>query len=140
MYAASVEGGLASTVVKVVVDTETHELRYSSAGHLPPVLLHPDGSFGMLDKATDPPLATRPEQRPRIEARMVYHPGDTLVMYTDGLVERRGEDITTGIDRLTSVLTEHRRHDPEHLADELLTRLGVANGAPDDVALLVMRL
>ncbi|WP_031174376.1 PP2C family protein-serine/threonine phosphatase, partial [Streptomyces durhamensis] len=55
LYARSVEGALAATAVQVLVDCHSHLLVYSSAGHPPPVLLHPDGSCELLDQATDPP-------------------------------------------------------------------------------------
>ncbi|MER6925386.1 PP2C family protein-serine/threonine phosphatase, partial [Streptomyces spiralis] len=140
LYARSVDGALATTAVKAVVDTRRRHITYSSAGHPPPVLAHPDGTFVLLDQATDPPLGTRPEHVPRPQAAVPYSPGDTLVLYTDGLVERRGEDIDAGLGRLTDVLTDHPRLNPDHLADTLLSRLGVSGGGHDDIALIVVRL
>ena len=140
LYARSVEGALATTAALAVIDNRGHRIRYSSAGHLPPVLVHPDGSFGLLDQATDPPLGARPRHMPRPQAALPYTPGDTLVLYTDGLVERRGEDIDTGLRRLTDALARHTRLAPERLADMLLARLGVSSGGRDDVALVVVRL
>jgi serine phosphatase RsbU (regulator of sigma subunit) len=140
LYASSVDGALATTAVKALVDTRRHHITYSSAGHPPPVLTHPDGTFVLLDQATDPPLGTRPEHVPRPQAAVPYTPGDTLVLYTDGLVERRGEDIDAGLNRLTGVLADHPRLNPDHLADTLLSRLGVSGGGHDDIALIVVRL
>ncbi|RSN03171.1 protein phosphatase, partial [Streptomyces sp. WAC 01325] len=74
------------------------------------------------------------------QAGLPYTPGDTLVLYTDGLIERREEDIDAGLARLTTALAEVSSHTPEQLADALLTRLDVADGAPDDIALIVIRL
>lgn len=62
------------------------------------------------------------------------------MLYTDGLIERRGEDIDAGLLRLTDTLARHGDLDPEPLADALLTRLGVADGGRDDIALVVVRL
>ncbi|MET9450693.1 SpoIIE family protein phosphatase [Streptomyces cinerochromogenes] len=140
LYARSVEGALAATAVQVLVDCPSQLLIYSSAGHPPPVLLHPDGSCELLDKATDPPLGARPEHVPRPQANLAYTPGDTLVLYTDGLVERRGEDIDAGLVRLTSALATCTDFGAEHLADALLARLDVASGAADDIAIVVVRL
>ncbi|MFF0791574.1 SpoIIE family protein phosphatase [Streptomyces spiralis] len=140
LYARSVDGALATTAVKALVDTQRHHITYSSAGHPPPVLTHPDGTFVLLDQATDPPLGARPEHVPRPQAALSYSPGDTLVLYTDGLVERRGEDIDAGLNRLTDILTDHPRLNPDHLADTLLSRLGVSGGGHDDIALIVVRL
>ncbi|MFF5019922.1 PP2C family protein-serine/threonine phosphatase [Streptomyces sp. NPDC001165] len=140
LYARYVEGALATTVVQAVVDTQARRITYSSAGHLPPVLLHEDGTCDLLDQATDPPLGARPKHVPRPQAVLPYTPGDTLVLYTDGLIERRGEDIDVGLQRLTDALGRRARHSPEHLADALLAHLGVSSGARDDIALIVLRL
>lgn len=140
MYARSVEGALATTAVTVLVDTRSNLLVYSSAGHPPPVLLHSDGTCEMLENATDPPLGARPEHVPRPQASAGYRRGDTLVLYTDGLIERRGEDIDTGLDLLRNGLGAMTDFAPDRLADALLERLGVAGGGHDDIALVVVRL
>ncbi|MFD8412140.1 PP2C family protein-serine/threonine phosphatase [Streptomyces sp. NPDC059650] len=140
MYARSVDGALAATAVTVLVDCRTRLLVYSSAGHPPPVLLHADGTFDLLDKATDPPLGARPEHVPRPQAGTAYRAGDTLLLYTDGLIERRDEDVDTSLDRLTTALADLAALGPERLADALLARLGVAGGARDDIALVIVRL
>lgn len=62
------------------------------------------------------------------------------MLYTDGLIERRGEDIDASLQRLTDALARHADHEPEGLADALLADLGVSSGARDDVALIVIRL
>ncbi|MET9912805.1 SpoIIE family protein phosphatase [Streptomyces sp. NPDC006476] len=140
LYARYVEGALATTVVQAVVDTRARRILYSSAGHLPPVLLHQDGTCDFLDQATDPPLGARLKHVPRLQADVPYTPGDTFVLYTDGLIERRGEDIDASLQRLTDALARHARHSPERLADALLAQLGVSSGAPDDIALIIIRL
>jgi len=140
LYARSVEGAIAATAVKVLIDTRSKLIIYSSAGHLPPILLHRDGTCELLDKATDPPLGAREHHVPRPQAGLAYVPGETLVLYTDGLIERRGEDIDVGLDRLTTALAQDRTLAPDLLADTLLDRLGVADGAPDDIALVIIRL
>ncbi|MEV6196630.1 SpoIIE family protein phosphatase [Streptomyces sp. NPDC051920] len=140
LYARDVEGALATTVVQAVVDIRDRRIMYSSAGHPPPILLHPDGTFDLLDQATDPPLGARPQDVPHPHADLPYTPGDTFVLYTDGLIERRGEDIDDGLRRLTDALTRHTDDEPEGLADALLADLGVSSGARDDIALVVIRL
>ncbi|MFE3581220.1 SpoIIE family protein phosphatase [Streptomyces vinaceus] len=141
LYARSVEGALAATAVTALVDPRSRLIVYSSAGHPPPVLLHPDRTFELLDQATDPPLGARPEHVPRPQAGTNYRPGDTLVLYTDGLIERHDEDIDSGLARLTDALTAFGSGmSPHHLADALLNRLGVGRGARDDIALVVVRL
>jgi PAS domain S-box-containing protein len=140
LYARSVEGATAATAVKVLIDTRSRLIIYSSAGHPPPVLLRSDGTCELLDQATDPPLGARPHHVPRPQAGLSYTAGDTLVLYTDGLIERRGEDIDIGLARLTTALAEDRTLAPEQLANALLNRLGVVGGGSDDIALIIIHL
>ncbi|MBL3664659.1 SpoIIE family protein phosphatase [Streptomyces sp. M2CJ-2] len=139
-YAHVVDGAESATVVTTFVDFDRHTIDYSSAGHPPPVLVHPDGRVEFLDRATDPPLDARPEPVRRPEATTTFTPGATLVLYTDGLVERRREDIDTGLLRLAESLRRHRARDPESLADIVLRELLPPGGATDDTALVVVRL
>ncbi|WP_435240594.1 PP2C family protein-serine/threonine phosphatase [Streptomyces cucumeris] len=141
LYAHFVEGALAATAVQVVIDSRAHSVVYSCAGHPPPALLRADGRVELLDAATDPPLGARTEQVARPQADVHYAPGSTLVLYTDGLVERRDEDIDAGLERLTTSLARHSGLGPEALADALLEDLGVTGGpAADDTALVVIGL
>lgn len=140
LYARSTDGALVTTAVQAIIDQEARTIAYSCAGHLPPMLMHADGTLVVLDQATDPPLGARLEPKPRPQARMSYPEGSTLVLYTDGLVERRGEIIDCGLSRLADCLTLHRQLAPEALADALLGALGVTAGAADDTALVVIRL
>ncbi|AQU70941.1 PP2C family protein-serine/threonine phosphatase [Streptomyces niveus] len=140
LYARSLDGAMATTAVTAMVDARSNLIMYSSAGHPPPVLLHRDGSSELLDKATDPPLGARIEHVLRPQASVTYEVGDTLVLYTDGLIERRGEDIDTGLTRLTDALGTCADFSPETLADTLLERLHLTAGSSDDIALVVIRL
>ncbi|MEU3620007.1 SpoIIE family protein phosphatase [Streptomyces sp. NPDC006872] len=140
LYARSVHGAESTTAVTTFIDWDAHTITYSSAGHPPPALLHPGGTVAFLDQATDPPLAARPEHLPRPEARTPYAEGSTLVLYTDGLIERRTEDIDTGLARLADSLIRHRQADPESLADALLTDLLPSTGNTDDTVLIAIRL
>jgi serine phosphatase RsbU (regulator of sigma subunit) len=139
-YAESVEGALGTTAVKVLIDKRARMIVYSSAGHPPPVLLHSDGTTELLDKATDPPLGTMTFDVPRSQAVVTYRPADTLVLYTDGLIERPGEDIDVGLNRLTQALTDCVGLGADRMADSILNSLGVTDGARDDVALLILSL
>ena len=140
LYSRSVEGALNTTVVQVLVDPTSRLIIYSSAGHPPPALVHADGTFELLDQATDPPLGARLQHVPRPQATINYGPGDTLLLYTDGLIERRGEDIDTSLARLTGLLIQYRHLTPEDLADTLLAHLGLVGGGRDDTALIIVRL
>jgi serine phosphatase RsbU (regulator of sigma subunit) len=77
---------------------------------------------------------------PRPQATVEYRRGDTLVMYTDGLVERRTEDIDVGLDRLVGAMRGMRGLPPEELADGLLAEMANPDGQQDDVSLMVTRL
>ncbi|MGX1267394.1 PP2C family protein-serine/threonine phosphatase [Streptomyces phaeoluteigriseus] len=140
LYARAVEGAESTTVVKTYIDWGTHTITYSSAGHPPPALLASEGTVTFLDQATDPPLGARPEHMPRPEASIAFTKGATLVLYSDGLIERRTEDIDSGLARLAGALARHGHADPEALADALLTELLPAAGNTDDTALVIIRL
>ncbi|WP_030147394.1 MULTISPECIES: PP2C family protein-serine/threonine phosphatase [unclassified Streptomyces] len=139
-YANVVDGAESATAVTTFIDFHRRSITYSSAGHLPPVLVHPDGRAEFLDGATDTPLDARPDPVPRPQAETTFEPGATLVLYTDGLIERRGEDIDTGLARLADSLYRNRDQDPEALADSVLLELLPPGGATDDTALIIVRL
>ncbi|MFB7497453.1 PP2C family protein-serine/threonine phosphatase [Streptomyces sp. NPDC056161] len=140
LYARSVVGAENTTVTNAFVDWDTHTITYSRAGHPPPALLHRDGTVEFLDRATDPPLGARPEHGPWPQAATSFTEGSSLVLYTDGLIERRHEDIDTGLTRLADSLIRHRGADPESLADALLTDLSAPQGITDDTALVIVSL
>ncbi|MER6398600.1 SpoIIE family protein phosphatase [Kitasatospora sp. NPDC001603] len=140
-YALTLEGALATTAVQTVIDRATRRITYSSAGHPPPVLVEADATVRLLGAATDPPLGAWTESATRSEATVNYAPGATLLLYTDGLIERRGQDIDTGLARLTASAARHRSLAPQALADAVLADLGAADGrGADDTALVVVRL
>jgi serine phosphatase RsbU (regulator of sigma subunit) len=141
-HAHTVDGALAATAVQAVIDHTALTVTYSRAGHPPPLLAHGDGSVEVLDSATDPPLGAGDDSLPRCESTVGYGPGSTLVLYTDGLIERRGEDIYAGLDRLAHSVERHHRLGPELLADAVLADLLPAprRGPDDDTALVVIRL
>jgi serine phosphatase RsbU (regulator of sigma subunit) len=140
LYARSMEGALNTTAVKAMVDPKSGLIIYSNSGHPPPALVHPDGECELLDQHVDPPLGARPQHVPCSQAGHAYAPGDTLVLYTDGLIERRSEDIDVGLHRLREALARHCTRSPQEMADAVLDELGVAGGGSDDISLIVVRL
>lgn len=116
-------------------------LRWSNAGHLDPVAVHPDGRVETLEPAVRDPLLGIGEGPGRTEQEVVLAPGSTVVFYTDGLVERRGEHLDAGLARLSEAVRELAAEDLtlDELCDRLLARL-VPSGAADDVALVAVRL
>jgi Stage II sporulation protein E (SpoIIE)/PAS fold len=140
LYARSVDGAENTTVADAFIDWDTHTITYSRAGHPPPALLEPGGTVEFLDQATDPPLGARPEHAARLQVTEPFTEGGVLVLYTDGLIERRHEDIDTGLARLAGSLARHQACDPEALADAVLSDLLPPGGLTDDTALVIVRL
>jgi serine phosphatase RsbU (regulator of sigma subunit) len=128
----------ASTAVKVIVDVGRCTLTYSSAGHPPGVLVHPDGTTQLLDQGAGPALALPVDTGPRPTAVTDYLPGSRLLLYTDGLVEHRREDIDTSLRRLTDSLRDALHVPLSALADRLT--VDVPDDNDDDVALLIVQL
>lgn len=95
----------------------------------------------VLDQVADPPPGALEPEAVRTQATLAYQPDATLVLYTDGLIKRRDQDIDTGLACLTHSLARHSRLGPEPLADALLTDLPALRNRPDDdVALIVVQL
>jgi len=136
-FAALVPGAAVSTVFCAVVDRSRKTLRYSSAGHPPAILVRAEGTYGLLREAGSLPLAVA-DGLVRPEADVHLPDGATLLLYTDGLVERRNEAIDEGTARAVEVLTEARHLDAPQLADVLTERL-LADAPDDDVAFLLYR-
>jgi serine phosphatase RsbU (regulator of sigma subunit) len=114
-------------------------LRWSNAGHPPPVMLTADGRVQLLTAAhTDLLLGVDP-YAVRRESVLTLDPDAVLLMYTDGLVERRDQDLDQGLDRLQRTLADLAGLDLDELCDELLSRM-VPASPDDDVALLAVRL
>ena len=111
-------------------------LRWSNAGHPPPVLIEPDGTARLLQTEADLLLGLEPGTV-RADHDVVLEPGATVLLFTDGLVERRGASIDDGLDWLVDVAGELAGLPLERFCDELLDRIGATS--EDDVALLVLR-
>ncbi|MGY1723966.1 PP2C family protein-serine/threonine phosphatase [Blastococcus sp. SYSU DS0533] len=136
-FAAMVPGAAVSTVFCAVLDPCTGALRYSSAGHPPAILIDADGRTGLLQAAGSLPLAVVDELH-RPEAEVVLPAGSTLLLYTDGLVERRDEALDEGIERAAAALAEGRHLDPAELKGRLTERL-LGDAPEDDVAFVLVR-
>ncbi|MEV7387352.1 MULTISPECIES: SpoIIE family protein phosphatase [unclassified Streptomyces] len=122
-----------ATCFLVLGDAEVATLTYAGAGHLPPAWLTPGGEMHLVPVPVGPPLGSG---LGRYEQRVFPERGGVLLLYTDGLVERRGEDIDRGLDRLTGLSLCPT--DPlDKIVDTVLARL--ATGSEDDIALLAAR-
>ncbi|MFQ1004050.1 SpoIIE family protein phosphatase [Modestobacter sp. SSW1-42] len=125
--------------------TGSRVVRWSSAGHPPPLLLHVDGTVELLTHPVGLPLGVLPD-RARPEHELLLEPGATLLLYTDGLIEQgedgAGErDLDRGLEELVRALSAAAALDldVEALCDRLVDVLLPAAGAADDVALIAIR-
>jgi phosphoserine phosphatase RsbU/P len=112
-------------------------LRWSSAGHVPPLLLRADGRVELLDSAPERLLGAD-EASPRTDHTATLAPGDTILLVTDGLIEHGRIDIDSGMDRLCAALGELSGVPVDALCDRLLDRI-LTGAADDDVAILAVR-
>jgi anti-sigma regulatory factor (Ser/Thr protein kinase) len=136
--AARIPGAMCTTVCAAVLDPVRGLVRYSNAGHMPPILADVGKTGRMLEGGRAVPLATFDTPR-RPEATTALTPGSTLVLFTDGLVEQRGVDIDEGFAKIAAVLADTSGRLPREVADAVLSRLRPAAGYDDDVAMVVYR-
>jgi anti-sigma regulatory factor (Ser/Thr protein kinase) len=124
-----------ATVVFALVAPSRARLRLSSAGHPPPLLRGPEGSVRLIDEGRSLPIGAAPDAT-YADAELRLAPGSSLVLYTDGLVERRGESIDVGIARLAEIV-EGSAAPVDELADLVVGKLESADHT-DDVALVAV--
>lgn len=127
-----------ATVFLAILNTESGVLSYSCAGHLPAVLAAPHCEPSLLSDARSVPLAVH-RKRSRPQESVTVVPGSTLMLYTDGLVERRGAPIDDGIARVAEVVKDGMQSSVDAIADAALTVLAPPDGYDDDVAVVVYR-
>ena len=137
-FAARLPGADCTTAFCAVLTLASGELVYSSAGHPPAIMVHADGATTMLEGGRGLPLAIRPDQ-PRPEAHVTMPARATLLLYTDGLVERRGSSIEDGMARAADLVGDGCSQELDDVADELMSKLEPTGGYPDDVAILLYR-
>jgi PAS domain S-box-containing protein len=114
-------------------------MRWANAGHLPPLVINPDGSVAELAAWKGDLLLGVDHEVVRQESVVTLDRGATVLLFTDGLVERRDADLDAGLTRLREALPEVADLPLEQLLDEVLERL--VDGRPeDDVALVAVRL
>ena len=127
-----------ATVLIAVYEPSSATLRFASAGHPPPLVQRPGAPPEFLEGSRGAPLcAVDDMEYPEVEAAVP--PGSLLVLYTDGLIERRAESLDEGLGRLADAVADGPEKLDE-LADHLLERLLGGAQPDDDVALLTMRL
>ncbi|OLT19438.1 hypothetical protein BJF78_10690 [Pseudonocardia sp. CNS-139] len=128
------ERDVMATALCAVLDPTTHRLRLSCAGHPPPVLAVPRGPGRLVDVRPDVPLGVEPD-RPRRTAELPLPAGHGLLLYTDGLIERRGVALDAGFDALRAAV---RPGTAEEVCSTVMQELLGGTEAADDVALLMV--
>lgn len=123
------------TAMAVTLD-RTGAVEVVSSGH-PPALLAANGSSAFVDVDLDPPFGSGVEPA-LVPIREQLPPGGFVLLYTDGLVERRGASFQDGLDRLAATALGCNG-DVRVVADHVLEGMGCAAGADDDIALVVLR-
>lgn len=137
-YVTTTAQGEYSSMAYLVLDIETGDLHHALAGHPPPVLRFPDGTTELLESGRGPLLGLA-EKRETATRRVPR--GTQLVLYTDGLVERRDESVDAGIDRLRATIAAHGgKLDPEALCPALAAALVPPDQPVDDVAIVAVEL
>ncbi|MBD0708817.1 MULTISPECIES: SpoIIE family protein phosphatase [unclassified Streptomyces] len=134
--AAEIDASQIATCVYAIHDPNEGKLVYASAGHLPILVRDEDGTVRRAEDPTGPPLGTGGWLH--TSGTIALPPGSTAVLYTDGLVERRREDIDEGVAALARALSG-ASGTPQVVCDRLLRALGVTADHDDDVAILVVQ-
>jgi len=114
------------------------ELRVARAGHFAPLIRRASGDVETVSPSPAPPLGM--DSDPPDEALADLQPGDSLILHTDGLVERRHVSLDEGLDGLAALLASSGSLMPEALCDHIVDRLLSPGDRSDDVALLVLRM
>ena len=134
--ATEIDANQIATCVYAIFDPNEGRLVYASAGHLPILVRDETGAVQRADEPTGPPLGTGGWIHS--SGTIPLSPGSTAVLYTDGLVERRDEDLDEGIASLERALAG-ATGTPQVVCDRLVRSLGVTADHDDDVAVLVVQ-
>ncbi len=135
-FAAGIPGAEVSTAACVEIDPRSDRVTYACAGHPHPVVVDGDGGVRILRDGRGPALGVT--DRGYTEAQAEIPPGASLLLFTDGLVERRAEPLEVGLERLGAAAAAERAEPAGVMADRVVAHLAGAVSS-DDVALLVAR-
>ena len=137
-FVEQVEAASMATLAYAELDLATGELRYACAGHPPPLLVPADGEPRLLWDGRSPPLGafTRPQHRG--EARVRLAEGDRLLLYTDGLVERRDRTLDEGFELLRETVTGSADAPLEEVVQQLTRSMLREESTRDDVCVLLL--
>ncbi|MFD5430016.1 PP2C family protein-serine/threonine phosphatase [Streptomyces sp. NPDC127084] len=132
------EPGLFTSCLFACLDLARHQARIATAGHPPPLLLHPDGGAEVVQLSPGLLLGIDPDARYPV-TEIPLPPGAVLALYTDGLVETPGTDFDAAVASLLTCLTRNRHRPTDELADLLIDHATAHTPRTDDIALLLVR-
>jgi len=130
--------GMLATLLYMVVDLDGGSVRFASAGHPPALLRDPGGETRFLEYTPLPPVGVA-EHTKFNDRQVELEPGATVLLYTDGLIERRNEPIDVGLGRLRDALAAGPA-ELEELCSHILASVPGGSALQDDAALLAVRL
>jgi phosphoserine phosphatase RsbU/P len=128
--------GPMTTVAYAELDLKATRLSYACAGHPPPLLVLPNEPATLLWDGRSPPLGAI--DGARVQAEIALQPNARLLIYTDGLVERRRVPLDTSLERLAAAVDAHRDDGLEELLDALVAELLPGRAHSDDVCVLAL--
>lgn len=137
-FVDQVEAASFATIVYAELDLDTGVLTYACAGHPPPLLIPASGVPQLLWGGRSTPLGAFVDALDREEEQIQLAPGDRLLLYTDGLVERRERDLDAGLDLLRNTAQELEAAEPSLAVRELTGRMLQDETHPDDVCVLMV--
>ena len=138
-FVEQVDDARYATLAYADVDPDSGELLVAAAGHMPPVIVEPDGEARLFMEGRSPPLGAANPGTTRVQARVTLAPGAGFLLYTDGLVERRTEPIDAGLERLLDVVRAAPEASPAQQVEALPAALLELGTTDDDVCLLSFR-
>lgn len=128
-----------ATAFYAVLDSATGVVWYAAAGHPPALVVSMDGTTRWLDGGRGTPLGIAGGAAPRTDASLALRSGDLVIAYSDGLVERRGESIAAGLDRLESVARTLFASPVAEVCRRLSDALITDSSNDDDVVVICLR-
>lgn len=137
-FAGGPDGTRYATVFYAIIDFEAQQILYASAGHPPGLLLDSKGRPKWLDQGQGGPLTGASDSPHRTSTSTPFSPGSTLILYSDGLIERRGESLSTGMGRLEQLAARMINRSATTICNELFQRLVGAEDLVDDAVVMVM--
>ena len=139
-FVADVEGAQVATLIYAELELDTGELRWACAGHPPPLLLTPDGRSRYLWDGRSMPLGVQDEVEAsaRDVGTLEIPAGGIVIFYTDGVVERRGEAIDEGLDRLAERAVKLAGGSFDSMAADLCATMQEGAPADDDLCLVCL--